>query len=257
MLADPAVLGLILDPRTQAMLANPADAPTLTIPVLLHRERVATRTEGDSLFMNEQVTNNNTATGSPVPRFDPTNVGLVVERSAKEYLAGSDEGRTGQWGLPFHAARVHDAFLSVCRARLPATFAGEDEVLGLPTYRYVTRRVTISACPTRSRGCPLVVDATFTVWVEPVKGSGVKAVDLETVSVLLPSGDKHVRFLADVVYTDDTVAELVSDAKSSRDQINRLGTLVPWLIIVLGGLLLLGGIAAVVMAKGCVPAAAA
>lgn len=74
----------------------------LTIPVLLHRERVATRTEGDSLFMNEQVTTNNTATGSPVPGFDPTNVDLVVDRSTKEYLAGSDEGRTGQWGMPFH-----------------------------------------------------------------------------------------------------------------------------------------------------------
>ena len=88
-------------------------------------------------------------------------------------------------------------------------------------------------------------------------GSGVKAVDLETASVLLPSGGKHVRFIADVVSIDDTVAELVSDAKSSRDQINRLSMLVPWLIIVLGGLLLLGGIAAVVMAKGCEPAVAA
>jgi len=45
----------------------------------------------------------------------------------------------------------------------------------------------------------------------------------------------------------------VSDAKSSRDQINRLGTLVPWLIVVLGGLLLLGGIIAVMMAKECEP----
>lgn len=87
--------------------------------------------------------------------------------------------------------------------------------------------------------------------MEPGTGSGVKAVDLETASVLLPSGGKHVR------YIDDTVAELVSDAKSSRDQINRLSMLVPWLIIVLGGLLLLGGIAAVVMAKGCEPAVAA
>jgi hypothetical protein len=35
--------------------------------------------------------------------------------------------------------------------------------------------------------------------VEPVAGSGVKAVDLETVSVILLSGDKHVRFITDVV----------------------------------------------------------
>jgi hypothetical protein len=75
------------------------------------------------------------------------------------------------------------------------------------------------------------------------------------VSVLLPSGEKHARFIADLVYTDDTVAELVADAKSSRDRINRLGMLMPWLIIVVGGVLLLGGVAAVVMAKGREPAA--
>ena len=170
-------------------------------------------------------------------------------RSGEVYIAnlepakGSEQGRSGQWGLPFHTDKdtVYQGYVSAARMPLELKYDGvEESVLGLDTLRFV---VDTTSAPMgiddTATGLPLVVDAKITIWVEPNTGAAVKADDLETVSALAPSGAKFLRFQADVSYSGHTVETLVADTSSDRDQIVRLGTYLPWRIIGVGIVLLL------------------
>jgi hypothetical protein len=246
LLADPAALGLVLDPRTQQVLANPANLPIVTLPVLVHRERRGVSKDGDTLTMSEQVTTTNTATGGGVPGFEPTDVTLIVDARSKKYLDGTDEGRTGQWGLPFHPSKnlTYPSYLSVARQPLPLVFDGEEEILGLQTYRYVikTTNSPMGVLDPAGTGLPLVVDTNVVVWVEVETGAGVKATDFETISALDPAGNKYTRFTADIVYSDDTVARLVADVGPRSDDIKFYGTTLPWIVIAVGFIILFLGL---------------
>jgi hypothetical protein len=237
LLADPAALALVLDPRTLQVLANPANLPTVTLPVLIHRERKAVSTDGNSLTMNEQVTTTVQGTTQEVPGFAKTNVNLVVDRVSKEYLAGGDGDRTGQWGMPFDADQdaTYQAYISVAAQPLPATYEGTEIIQGLETYRYVVREDNVPyASLDPATGLPMVVDVEVIAWVEPSTGAAVDAIDIETVSAITPTGAKFVRFTADMSYTDDTVTALVADAKDNKSRLTLFGTTLPWLILALG-----------------------
>jgi hypothetical protein len=241
LLADSAAIGMLLDPRTGAMLANPANLPTITIPVLVHRERKATGVDGDTMTINETVVSTSPATGGAIPGLPDTDVTLVVDRSSKVYLEGTDGGRTGQWGLPFHVDKdaTYDVYLSVARQPLPAVYEATDETFGMETYRLTIDGTDVPmGVDDPATGLPLVVDADLTIWVDPVTGGGVNATDLETVSAQAPDGTKYVRFSANIAYTDATVETLVADVSSSRDDLILYGTTLPWAIVIIGLILL-------------------
>ena len=80
LLSDQEAMSLLIDARTQKLMANPADLPMVTVPVLLHRERRAVGTEGNKIFINEQVSTLDPDTRQEVPGFDKTDVILVIDR---------------------------------------------------------------------------------------------------------------------------------------------------------------------------------
>ena len=244
LLADPAALSLVLDPRTQKVLANPADLPMITVPVLLHRVRQAVDTDGDRLFINEQVSTLDPTTGQEVPGFDKTNVGMIVDRKSKEYLEGEylpqpgiESGRSGFWGLPFDVDkdRIYPSWVTAAERPLDAEYRGTEKVQGLETFLFV---VDVTNMPLGVddpvTGLPLVVDALITTWNEPKTGSTVKIEDFDAVSALDPAGNKYPRFVADVNYTEETITELVQDAKNNRNKIVWFGTNMPWMSMGLG-----------------------
>ena len=209
LLADQPAFALLLDPRTQQILANPANLPVITVPMLIHRERLATRNDGDKLFLNETVTTTNLATGGTLAGFEPTEVEMIVDRSSKAYLEGTGGGRTGQWALPFHVSKdeVYEAYLTVARQPLPFSYDGTEDTLGLESYRYVTDSTNVPlGVSDPATGLPLVVDANVVAWVEPNTGGGLNATDLETVSAVDPAGNNYTRFVSNIAYTDATVA---------------------------------------------------
>jgi hypothetical protein len=244
LLADPTALALVLDPRTLQVLANPANLPTLTLPVLIHRERKATSTDGNSLTMNEQVTTTIAGTTTEVPGFEKTNVDVVVDRVSKAYLPGGDAERIGQWGMPFGASQdeTYQAYVSVAAQPLPANYEGTEEVGGLETYRYAIRQENVPyAVADPATGLPMVVDVEVIAWVEPATGAAVDAIDIETISAITPTGEKYVRFTADMSYTDATVTALVADAEGNKSRLGFFETTFPWIFLVLGIVLAAGG----------------
>lgn len=232
LLADREALALLLDQRTQKVLANPADLPTVTVPVVLHRERRATGAEGNRLFINEQVATLDPATRKDVPGFEKTNVKLIVDRKSKAYLPGTEGGRSGYWGLPFHVKkdRVYPSWVTAAQRPLDAQYRGTEKLEGLETYLFVvdvTNRPLGANDP--ASGLPLVVDAKISTWNEPNSGSTVRIDDYDAVSALDAAGKKYPRFVADVKHTAEGVRELVADGKDNRNKIVWFGAYMPWM----------------------------
>ena len=254
LLADPAALALALDPRAMQILANPASLPTLEFPVKLHRERKDTDTDGDKLFMNEQITTTDPGSGATIPGFEKTDANVVVHRESKLYLEGPEHTRTGYWGVPFHVdkSKTYNAYLTVARQPLPAVYQATEEVNGLETYRFMVdvTNQPMGVDDPAGTGLPLVVDAQVTVWVEPSTGAAVDAIDIETISAFHEaSGAKFVRFSANMSYTDATVSALVGEAEDDKSTLFRFGRLLPGLFIFFGIALAVGGGITIVMGR--------
>jgi hypothetical protein len=242
LLADPNALPLLVDARTQKMLVNPADLPMIEVPVEIRRERTATGAEGDKLFITEQTSTVDPATGQNIPGFEPTELKLVVDRVSKEYLPGTEGGRSGFWGLPFHVDKSSSFSTWVTAAGRPldAAFQGTEELEGLETYLYGINVTNLPlGADDPATGLPLVVDAKITTWNEPQTGSTVRIEDFDAVSALAPSGDKYPRFVANVSHPPEIVTRLVDDASGNRGKIILFGTYMPWAAIVLGVILAL------------------
>ncbi|MCH8222753.1 MAG: DUF3068 domain-containing protein [Chloroflexi bacterium] len=241
LIADPAALGLLLDPRTTAILASPADLPTIEIPVNIHRIREGLEVVGDNLSIRERITTTNTATDGGVPGFEPTDLTLLVDRSTKIYVEGTEGGRKGQWGLPFHTSKTtpYSSWISAASQTFDAVFEAEDKTLGLDTYRFA---VDVTNAPMGvndpATGLPLVFDTHTVIWVEPNTGAGVDATVQDTVSALAPDGTKYVRFANDLKYRDTTVLALVDEADNNKDKLKVYGTILPWASGIVGAVIL-------------------
>ena len=246
LLADPNALSLLVDERTQKILANPADLPMIEVPVEIRRQRMATGAEGDKLFITEQTSSVDPDSGLDIPGFEPTELKLVVDRVSKEYLPGTEGGRSGFWGLPFHVdkSRSFSTWVTAAGRPLDAAYLGTEELQGLETYLY---GIDVTSLPLGSddpaTGLPLVVDAKISTWNEPKTGSTVRIEDFDAISALAPSGDKYPRFVADVSHPPETVTRLVDDAKGNRGRIILFGTYMPWAAIGLGVILALAAAA--------------
>jgi len=249
-------LPLLLDPRTQTILANPADLPTLAVPVTLHRERRATGIDGGNLFVKETATYTNTVTGGSVAGFedvDPLN--LVVDRKSKIYREGTEGGRSGHLGLPFNVDKdeTYKAWVTAAGRPLEAEYRGTETIDGLETYLYV---VEVDAAPMGqddpASGLPLVLDANIITWNDPATGRTVKVDDLVSISAQAPDGTRYTRFIEDLEYTDATVARLLDKARDDVGMLAFYGTTLPWLLIGLGlGLIAVTAIlAGVVILRG-------
>ena len=243
LLADPEAMSLVLDSRTQKVIANPADLPMVTVPVLLHRERRATGTDGDRIFINEQVSTLDPTTGEDVQGFPRTDVDLIVDRKSKEYLPGTEGGRSGFWGLPFHVDkdRSYLSWVTAAQRPLEAAYKGTEELLGLETYVFTVEVTNFSLGEDDPLGLPLVLDALITTWNEPKTGSSVKIEDYDAVYAVDPAGNRYPRFVADVNHTEETIEDLVDEAKDNRRLIVWFGTYMPWASIGLGILLTVAG----------------
>ncbi len=128
-LADPVAMELILDPRTLTLLVDPTAFPLVTVPVLIHRERHATDTAGDTIFIRETVEttivdpDSGRSTGVEMPGFPKTDLQLALNSKTREYAPETEGERAGSLTLPFSVET--DKSLFAIRKCSQATFGGE------------------------------------------------------------------------------------------------------------------------------------
>ena len=252
LLSDPASLQLVTDPRTMRLLSDPSALPVSKVPVLVHRERVATGTDSDKIFINEQVTTTIAGTDDELAGFPKSNLDLVVDRGDKVYLEGTGGGRTEGLAFPFGVkkGKVYRTWVSAARQPLDTSYVSTEMVDGLEVYLLKMDVEDLSVPALDSDPGPLVVDSDITILVEPRSG---RVVDVEdhatTVSLITGVGRKSAVFISDIEYTQDTVDTQVKAAKGDAQDLRFFGTSLPRLTIGMGILLIILGALALLLSR--------
>ena len=244
LLADPASLQVVVDPRTMRLLGDPTALPVIQIPVLIHRERVATGTDGDSISINEQVTTTIAGTDTELSAFPKSNVNLVVSRGDKLYLPGTEGGRTDGLAFPFGVSKndVYRTWVSAARQPLDASYVSTEQVDGLDVYVLKINVEDLPMPALENDPGPLVVDSNITIRVEPRSGIVVDVEDHSTTASLVSApGRKSTLFISDIEYTQETVDTQIEAAKGNTKDLLFYGTSLPRLAIGLGVLLVVLG----------------
>ncbi|WP_326636270.1 DUF3068 domain-containing protein [Streptosporangium sp. NBC_01755] len=163
--------------------------------------------------------------------------------------------------FPFDVEKkTYKVFNSVAGVAFDATFVGEEDVNGLPAYKF---EQVAPETKTETHGIPasimgvkdakgkdvkgdVQVDRFYegknTYWIEPVTGSPVKQ-EQQRNDVLRTQDGAHsiVAFAATVKMTSQTVDELVRNATEGKNQITLLKVTIPAILVLLGLALLVTG----------------
>jgi len=167
---------------------------------------------------------------------------MGVDRTSREFVAGyGDRERTALWNYPLGVKKETYSLWSDTAGRaLDARFTGEGQYRGLLVYTFVTDEQDLPYGNDPVYGLPVVVDLVIEERVEPKTGITVYGEAVRTFSVLLPTQMVQmlpedvrrslpeatdagvIKVMAVVVnqqYSDETVAEKISDARDYRTKL--------------------------------------
>jgi DUF3068 family protein len=162
--------------------------------------------------------------------------------------------------FPFNTEqRTYQWFDTTLKKTVPADFVGEEEIKGLPTYKFVMEipptKVDDLAVPGSLVGQPdvptvqaeLYYEATRTVYVEPNTGAVVLGKE-DNRQELRANGQATAVFDGELAMTDETVTQYVNDA---NDNVSRLWLMtgLPVILWIAGGALILLSIVLLAMGR--------
>ncbi|WP_433373736.1 DUF3068 domain-containing protein [Streptosporangium sp. CA-115845] len=158
--------------------------------------------------------------------------------------------------FPFDVEKkTYKVFNSTAGMAFDATFVGEENVNGLPAYKFEqvapetkteTRTVPASIMGVTDVTGDVQVDRFYegknTYWIEPVTGSPVKQ-EQQRNDVLRTQDGAHsiIAFAATAKMTPQTVDELVRNATEGKSQITLLKVTIPVILLLVGLALLVTG----------------
>ncbi|MEO6512188.1 MAG: DUF3068 domain-containing protein [Nocardioides sp.] len=149
--------------------------------------------------------------------------------------AAPHEGLQNKW--PFDVEKkTYPYWDDTANQVVDAEYEGTETVDGIEAYKF---HAVISDTPIEvTDGVQGTYSKDTTIWIEPVTGSFVNlSYHMEQKT------DDGANFITlDLAYTDDEVADSVSDAKSSRDKLNLIRDTVPLIGLIAGIPLLLIGL---------------
>ena len=143
--------------------------------------------------------------------------------------------------------RDYEVWNSNAGAAFPAEYVGEEELDGLPVYRFeqaipeqvIDQREVPSSFAGGTGSGNVTADVVFsndrTLLVEPTSGSIVKVTENPVTQLRGPDGATGITILsAELVPSDEQVQEKVAAASDSRSQINLVRGTLPLVLLVVG-----------------------
>ncbi|MBG0828142.1 DUF3068 domain-containing protein [Planomonospora sp. ID67723] len=237
---------------------------TGTLGITVTTRGDVTQAEGDRVVWDEFTVANDVTNNNP-------GVSISERRSAFNKFTGEGitccavnidkkpiklEGQIYKW--PFDVEqKTYKVFNSTTGMAFDAKFAGEDQVNGLPVYKF---EQTIPPTKTETRTVPasimgltettgdVQVDRVYegrnTYWIEPTTGSPVRQEQQrnEVLKTQDGTGTPVTAFSATAKMTPDTVNELVKNATDSKSQITMIKVTIPVILLLIGIVLLVAGI---------------
>lgn len=225
---------MVLNPETQALDS---------IPVCVGREQLATDIQDNVLMITETVCCTHAIAEMELPQFGTTGV-LGVDRSTRAYVPGyGDMERTGQFCFPSDLEKESYSMWILSAGRpLDAEFIGEEDFHDLKVFAFEISGQDLDIGTQEGTGLPQVVDIAISLKVEPVTGTTVYTTSDTTYSIVPAPDMKVPYYISSIIFTDETIAELVDDAKSNRSLILWLSFYGFWIVIAVGAALLAAGV---------------
>ena len=227
-------------------VTNPLTGEVDEFPVRIHREWKANGTADGALLISETMTFTDTDTGEDVTeRYADPSV-PAVDRKTREFNPEVDErGREGSWSPPprLGVGDTFELYHPSARGPLPAKVVREEDFRGLNVLviEVSGENISLGPNPEAYNMEEYLTEAKITMWVEPSSGTVVDEYSLVIRSLDMTGlglGIEEV-YRSVVVYAEETIVDLMDTAKSAHTMLLWFRTILPWILIGLGAVIVL------------------
>jgi hypothetical protein len=212
----------------------------------------ATGMQDGALLIHEKRTVTNAATGTDLSAYYGDENTLAIERKTLKFMPTIDErGRTGSWAPPrgLGPGDSFDIWNPSVNKPLTATYVKSEEFRGLKVVVFQMRASDVSLGTNPQTHLPMFLSTTVNLFIEPKTGTVVDQNAATTTSMDI-GGNKVPVLIAGVGWTETTIAELVDVAKNGLNMLFWFETVLPWLLIGVGAVLLILGVILIAWRRG-------
>ncbi|MEE8469728.1 MAG: porin PorA family protein, partial [Dehalococcoidia bacterium] len=166
---------------------------------------------------------------------------IAIDRSTLEMVPEyGDMSRQGQWAPPKLLGEGDSFLLWNPAANMPleAKYVRSDTFQGLDVVVFKIDEPNVSLGPDPlAYGMEKYLSTEITLTIEPSSGAVVDQSAMTTFSYDIPQMGLAPSFISTVAYSDGTIAEMMDTARSARWLLLWFRTLIPWMAIALGAVL--------------------
>ena len=198
-------------------------------------------TKDGALLIHEVRTVINTDTGDDISAIYGDESTLAINRSTLEFAKVDERERRGQWGPPRPVPKEgYDLWHPGAGEPLKANFVRsedfrhEDDVVGVWVFVIDEPDLEIGTVTYQGMELPLLLSTTITQWVEPSSGTVVYNESVTTTTVMGSVVQK-----TELRYAERTIEDLMDTAKYARTMLLWFRTIIPWILIGLGAVMVL------------------
>ena len=251
----PADLEQQVDLQGTVSLYDSESGANVSFDVIGHRKYTAVKASGDILYLDEDVWFDLAGTNPPQELEQlREEFFLGIDRVTRQNVEGRGDGiGGGHYSFPFNVSKdkVYPFWNEKNPENLDCSYVGETDFEGLHVYIFEMSTPDEGLTTPASFDIPeMRIDQKITLHVEPVSGVTVLSESITKRSGTIPMPDelypatgpvtnKAVTFYEDnLTFTQDTIDDLVGQAKSAKTQVTLAKNLLPWLSIG-GGIVLI------------------
>jgi len=225
------------------MVANPATQSLDTIPITQTMEQKAIGTEGNVLLIKEVRKVTNSATGTDLSSIYGSESTLAVDRHTLAFVPNlGDMPREGQWAPP-KGLGEGDSFLiwnPAAYRPLQAKYVSSEQFRGLDVVVFKIDEENLLLGPDpRANNLNAYLSTEITLKIEPSSGTVVDQNAVTTMSYDVPMMGKVPSVISNVKYAESTITDLMDTARSASWMLLWFKTLIPWITIGFGAILVI------------------
>ncbi len=225
------------------MVANPATQSLDTIPITQTMEQKAIGTEGNVLLIKEVRKVTNSATGTDLSSIYGGESTLAIDRHTLAFVPNlGDIPREGQWAPP-KGLGEGDTFLlwnPAAYRPLQAKYVSSEQFRGLDVVVFKIDEENLLLGPDpRANNLNAYLSTEITLKIEPSSGTVVDQNAVTTMSYDVPMMGKVPSLIANVKFAESTITDLMDTARSASWLLLWFKTLIPWIAIGFGAILVI------------------
>ena len=225
----------VLDAASQSMISFPIEQALA---------QKAIGTQDGALLIHEKRTIINAATQTDLSSVYGDENTMAIERKTLKFVTAIDErGRTGYWAPPKGLGQgdSFDIWNPSVNKPLTARYVKSEEFRGLKVVVFQMSASDVSLGTNPQTKLAMFLSNTVNLVIEPKTGAVVDQNATSTTSMDI-GGNKVPVLIANVGWTETTIAELVDTAKDALGMLFLLETVIPWVLIGVGAILVIIGV---------------